>query len=80
MLKHLQEEKEGFLQTLTSEKTKAVSNLQKHLGQNRTTLKQVKMSMTSYQNTLEETNVEELLSNTNEMSSVIDNMMVIKDR
>jgi hypothetical protein len=80
MLKHLQEKKEGFLQTLTSEKTKAVSNLQKHLGQNRTTLKQVKMSMTSYQNTLEETNVEELLSNTNEMSSVIDNMMVIKDR
>jgi hypothetical protein len=36
--------------------------------------------MTSYQNILEESNVEELLSKTNEMSSVIDNMMVIKDR
>jgi hypothetical protein len=43
MLKNLQEKKEGFLQTLTSEKTKAVSNLQKHLGQNRTTLKQVEI-------------------------------------
>jgi hypothetical protein len=36
--------------------------------------------MTSYQNILEESNVEELLSKTNEMSSVIDNMMVIKHR
>jgi hypothetical protein len=50
MLKNLQEKKEGFLQTLTLEKTKAVSNLQKHLRQNGTTLKQVEISMTTYQN------------------------------
>ena len=80
MLKNLQEKKEGFLQTLTSEKTKAVSNLQKHLGQNRTTLQQVENSMTSYQNVLEESNVEELLSKANEMPLITDKMMVIKDR
>jgi hypothetical protein len=80
MLKNLQEKKEGFLQTLTLEKTKAVSNLQKHLRQNGTTLKQVEISMTTYQNVLEESNVEELLSKANEMHLVTDKMMVIKDR
>jgi len=65
---------------LTSEKTKAVSNLQKHLRQNGATLKQVKNSMTSYQNVLEESNVEEVLSRANEMPLITDKMMVIKDR
>ena len=80
MLKNVQEKKEGFLQTLTLEKTKAVSNLQKHLRQNRTTLNQVENSMTTYQNVLEESKVEELLSKANEMPLVTDKMMVIKDR
>ena len=80
MLKNLQEKKEGFLQTLTLEKTKAVSNLQKYLRQNGTTLKQVEISMTTYQNVLEESNVEEILSKANEMPLVTDKMMVIKAR
>jgi hypothetical protein len=36
--------------------------------------------MTTYQNVLEESNVEELLSKANEMHLVTDKMMIIKDR